>query len=144
MRSTLLDFRAQRVTDPALPRAPHRRTARGKKSQHEVHRHTSATPCKHHLHFVKINPPSGVFILSSPCCVILPPCHSGGECGQIEEVHQQVISTGCLTIFFCLCFQFQKERYSSPEDGRTASPANGGQPAPAANCRTSSCTSGPG
>ncbi len=120
------------MTDPALPRAPHRRTAQGKESPHEEHRHTSATPCKHHLPSVKINPPSGVFILSSPCCVILPPCHTGGECGQIKEnsptsdLHR--LSHDLL--FFPLCFHFQKERYSpenAPEGisrqiGRTAAP----------------------
>ncbi len=137
MRYTLLDFRAQRVTDPAPPRAQHRRTALGE----EI---TPRRAPPHLSHAQQANPPSGVFIWSSPCCVILPPCHTGGECGQIEEVHQQVISTGCLTIFSFPLFRLQKERYSSPKDGRTASPTNGGQPAPAANCRASGCTPGPG
>ncbi len=82
--------------------------------------------------------------LSSPCCVILPPRHSGGEYGHVKRKLSPTSDLQFLTppppVHLC----FQKGVYSSPQDGRTSSAVNRHQPAPAPDRRTPGHPPGPG
>ncbi len=98
--------RNKRVTDPALPQKLSTDPPRTGIPLGEHQSTSASTPALPHS--LPVNKPNlrGIY-LSSPCRVILPPRHTGGECGQISgRFHRQAISfhSPIILLFFSPSF----------------------------------------